>query len=596
MRRGEHALLVLILVAAALLRFAGLGQDLRRGSPTPDEWVNFVGPVSQMWDARSADPHVHSGYPGLFNWIVFLPMGLGERRGGEAGATVAGRSLVAAFATLNVLLVYLVARQPWGGGPALLAAALLAFSRSEVSEAHYITPDVLVVSAFLALLLTVRSERGGAWAGLWAGLGTAIKYSGVLLLPALAAELLAQRRVKRLALAGVCAALAFAAGAPFALLMKGDQQRGVREFVVYYFAPLVSGRALQAVPRQLAEVTAWIWINLGPLGVALALLAVVARPRRPLAGPAAALGASLAVLSFAGQVYPRHILLASTAATLLAGAGYAVLQRRSPSWAVALAAAVTLSVPLWRAARVAHGYTQPTELDEAADWIEAQGRPLRVATSLERLRLEGPVEVRAALPLWTWAAEPLGHFDLVVAPREVAGRLSGLRVLRTFERPGNAGGALLALAGARAAEPAWPPPAAARGTAPGGQRAFDGDAQSAWSAPPGPGWVEAEWDAARVLHAIEITVPGGEGYWPQRLRVFARRPGAPPEAAWTAVEGVAIRPARAALQQPPHGQILVLPEPVPADALRVERRDGKAWGLSEVRVFSPGAPAPDAPR
>lgn len=585
MRRLPVAILALILVAAALLRFVGLGRDVRRGSPTPDEWVNFVGPVGEMWNARSFDPHVHSGYPGLFNWVVFLPMGLASRQGGEAGATVAARAVVASFATLNVLLLYLVARKPWGDWAALLAAALLAFSRSEVSEAHFITPDVLVVSAFLALLLTARSERFGAFSGVWAGLGTAVKYSGVLLLPALLAELLAQRRYRRLGVAAACAGAAFAAAAPFALLVKRDQQRGVRELVTYYFAPVVSGRVLQTVPRQLVEVGAWIWINLGPLAVALAILSVFARPRRTLAGPAAMLAASLAVLSFAGQVYPRHILLASAAATLLAAAGFTVASRLVPVAGAALLAFATLSVPLWRAAQVARGYARPTELDDAAAWIEAQGRPLRVATSLERLRLDGAIEVRVGVPLWAWAAEPLGHFDVVVAPRDVASRLAALTVLRTFERPGNEGGAVLVLAGPRASEPAWPAPAATRGTAPGSEQAWDGDARSAWNAPKGPGWIEAEWKDARVLHAIEVTVPEGEGYWPQRLRLVARREGR-----WAPIEGIAIRPARAALQQPPHGQVFVLPEPLSADALRIERRDGERWGVSEVRVFSPAAP------
>ena len=623
MRRLPHVLFVAVLIAAAALRFTGLDQDIRRGSPTSDEWENFVGPVGLMWDARSADPNVHGGYPGLFNWVVFLPMGLGDRLGGEAGATLAARIVVAAFATANVLLLYLVVRRSWGAWAALLAAALLAFSRSEVSEAHFITPDLLVVSAFLALLLTARARPGSVWTGVWAGLGTAIKYSGVLLVPALLAELVAQRRVKRLLPAAICGGLAFAAAAPFALLMRRDQKRGVDEFVTYYFGPLVSGRFMETVPRQLGEVLSWIWINLGPVAAALALACALARPRRPLAGPVAVLGASLVVLSFAGQVYPRHILLASAAVTILAGAGFEAARQRLPRWAAALLAGAAVSVPFWRGLEVARGYARPTELDQAAAWIEAQGRPLRVATSLARLRLEGPVEVRTGLRLWEWPAEPLTHYDLVVAPRDVAGRLSGLEVLQTFEAHGNPGGAVIALAGGPTTEPGWPAPSAVRATAPGSERAWDGDEGTAWAAPAGPGWLEAEWADARPLHAIEVTVPAGEGYWPQRLRIQARRVGSagglgaqprsgvspqgpsagihfrrePPDAAWGPVDAIAIRPARAALQRPPHGQVYVLPEPLTAAALRIERRDGGRWGVAEVRVFSP-APAlrPDPPR
>ncbi len=587
MRRLPHVLLVAVLIAAAALRFVGLGQDIHRGSPTPDEWENFVGPVALMWDARSPDPNVHGGYPGLFNWVVFLPMGLGQRLGGEAGATLAARIVVASFATANVLLLYLLVRRSWGDWAALLAAALLACSRSEVSEAHFITPDVLVISAFLALLLTARAARPGrVWPGVWAGLGMAIKYSGVLLFPALAAELIAQRRFKRLLPAAVCGGLAFAAAAPFALLWRGDQKRGVGEFVAYYFGPLVGGRFLHTAPRQLTEVSAWLWVNLGPVAVALVLVSVFARPRRPLAAPAAVLGASLLVLSFAGQVYPRHILLASAAATILAGAGFEAARRRLPRAAAMALAAAAVIVPLGRGFAVTWGYAQPTDLDRAAAWIEGQARGLRVATSLTRLRLEGPIEVRTGLRLWEWPAEPLAHYDMVIAPRDVADRLRGLRVLQTFETRGNPGGAVIVLGGARAREPAWPPPAATRATAPGGERAWDGDEQTVWTAPAGPGWLEAEWPSARALHAIELTVPGGDGYWPQRLRLHARRA----DREWTPVDGIAIRPARAALQQPPHGQVYVLGQPLETDALRIERRDGSPWGISEVRVFSPYAP------
>lgn len=582
MRRLEHGALAVILAAAALLRFAGLGQDLRRGPPTPDEWENFVGPVRQMWDARSPDPNVHGGYPGFFNWIAFLPMGVGLRLDGEAGACLAGRALVAAFGTLNVLLLFLLVRPNWGAAAALVGAALLASSRSEVSEGRFITPDVLVVSAFFALALAAQARPPGSlWPGVFAGLGTAIKYSGVLLFPAVAAEIVSRRRWTRLLPAMACGALAFAVAAPFALLWRRDQKRGVGEFASYYFAPLMGGRLFESATRQVGEVLSWVWTNLGPVAAALALLCVLARPRRPLAAPAAVVLASLCALALAGQVYPRHVLLASAAATVLSAAGYAAVGGRLPRWAGALLAVAALAVPSWRGTRVALGYTRPTPLDAAAAWIEGQGRPLRVATSLERLRLEGPIEVRSAALLWEWPAEALAHYDLVVAPLDVAGRLRGAATVRSFADPRDPGGAILVLRATRPPERRWPSPARVSATAPGAERAWDGHDGTAWTAPPGAGWVQAEWDESRALHAIEVVAAPGEGHWPQRLAVMGRRDGS-----WAPLRALPIRPTRARAQQPPHGQELVLDAPVAVDALRIERRAGGEWGLAEVRVYS----------
>jgi hypothetical protein len=87
----------------------------------------------------------------------------------------------------------------------------------------------------------------------------------------------------------------------------------------------------------------------------------------------------------------------------------------------------------------------------------------------------------------------------------------------------------------------------------------------------------------RALHALEVTVPEGDGYWPQRLKVQARAPGG----AWVDVGGAAIRPQRTALQRPPHGQLWVLPAPITAGALRIARGDGRAWAISEVRLSGP---------
>jgi 4-amino-4-deoxy-L-arabinose transferase-like glycosyltransferase len=595
MSRLQRALLLALLLAAALLRGVGLDQDLRRGAPTPDEWTNFVGPVLRMWEARSLDPAVNGGYPGLFNWIVLLPMGLGARLGGEAGACLAGRVVVAAFSVLNVLLLFRLVRPDYGTGAALLGAALLAFSRSEVSEGRFLTPDVLVVTAFLLMLLAARREpaaeagpralRRDVLPGLCAGLAIAVKYSGVLLLPALAAEYAARRRLQRLLPAAAAVAVGFALAAPFALLWRRNQARGLDELLVYYFGPLLSGRLLLTMARQAREVFGWMSTNLGGAALLLAALCVLARPRRPLAAPAAALLASFLVLSLTGQVYPRHVLLASTAATLLAAAGWSALVARvgRGRGAQAILAALVLVVPAGRALAVARGYAQQTDLDRAAAFIEAQAEPARVATSLGRLRLSGAREVRAALSLWDLPPSALAEFDLVLAPRDVAARLTGLRVEQSYAPPGSPEAALDVLRPVAPLPAPWPPPARADGNAPGAERAWDGRLDTAWSAPEGAGWVEAAWPQARAVQIVEVVVPEGEGAWPQRLSLSARRSGGP----WAPLPVVTLRPGRSRLQQPPHGQVYAVTEPVTIDALRIERKPGAAWALAEVRLRGP---------
>jgi len=586
MSRLQRVLLGAVLLSALVLRAVGLDQDLRRGSPTPDELSNFAGPVLAMWEARSPDPTVNGGYPGLFNWLAFLPMGLGARLGGEAGAVLGGRVMVAAFSTLNVLLVFLLVRPAFGPGAGLLGAALLAVSRSEVSEAHFLTPDVLVVSAFLLMLILARrAGASGLGPGVCAGAGIAVKYSGVLLLPALAAELAAARRFRALLVAAAATGVAFAAAAPFALLMRHSQARGISELVAYYFGPRGGGGLLRAVPAQLAEVVGWIRANLGPAALALVPAAAWARPRRPLAAPLAALVAALGVLAFTAQVYPRHVLLASAATTLLAAAGWSALTRRLAVGAggQALLAALVLFVPASRAAAVARGYAQATDLDRAAAWIEGQAEPARVATSLGRLRLLGAREVRSALSLWDLPPAALAEFDFVVAPRDVTRRLRGVRVAQSFAPVSDPEAALDVLRAEAALPAPWPAPARAAGSAPGAEQAWDGRAETVWSAPEGPGWIEAQWTRARALELVEVTVPPGEGTWPQRLTVLARRGAGP----WAPLPVAALRPARSRLQQPPNGQAYAVTQPMAVDALRIERKPGPAWALAEVRARGP---------
>src|SRR5688500_17970712 len=116
---------------AAALRVAGIDHHLRYGSPDFDERNNFIDPVLRMWNVPTADPTVYFGYAGFFNWLIFLPVGLGKAWGGEVGAYVAARLVVALFGTLSVWLVYAASRRLTGETAALAAAALLAVARIE---------------------------------------------------------------------------------------------------------------------------------------------------------------------------------------------------------------------------------------------------------------------------------------------------------------------------------------------------------------------------------------------------------------------------------------------------------------------------------
>jgi hypothetical protein len=590
--RLTHAALAIVLCAAALLRFTGLDHGIRRGEPLPDEFENFISPVIGMWDRGTPDPDHRTGYPGFFNWLVFLPMGAGRRWDGVPGAALAGRALVAAFGTLNVFLMYRLLRPPWGAGAALLGAALLATSRADVSEAHAISPDVLIVTAFLAMGLALRARTPtSAWAGVWAGLGIAVKHTGVILFPALLAELLVRRELKKRLLPVLAAAgVAFVLAAPYALVPRSTPHGDAAHLARYYYDGFQGGSVISGVMTRVETVLGWIWWNLGVLGSLLAVAGLaLARPRRALVVPLTVILAALAVLSMpralglGGQVYPRHVLLASAAATVIAAAGYAAVAR-SRGVALVLAAGALIQ-PAWRSAGVAAAYARPGELDRAASWLETQGRPVRVATSLGWFRVNPPVELRTELTLAELTPETLAHYDLVVAPRRAAAALHGLALAEVFESPGHPDGALAVLRpAAPLADVAWPAPAATSATAPGADRAWDGDAGTAWTAPPGPGWVEARWDRPHALHAVEVVSAPGHGFWPQRLGLLGRT--GPDQ--WEPIEALPLRPTRTRGQQPPHGQVFVLPGERRFDGLRIERRKGEDWGLAEVRAFALG--------
>jgi 4-amino-4-deoxy-L-arabinose transferase-like glycosyltransferase len=332
------ALLAILLVAAAL-RFAGIGHHLARAGPEYDERTIFVEPVLRMWRTGSLDPTVYTGYAGFFNHLAAVPVAIGLRLGGERGAAAAARGLVAAFGVLSVALVHGLARRPAGPAAGLLAAALLAVSPLEVRSAHYVTPDVLVGTAMLAALLVLArspDHRAEAMAGALLGAATAVKYTGLVLVPAIVAERLTKGRARGVVRVAVAAALVFAACAPFALLQLHRQGTELTwALQSYYGRDAAANRFAQGDASAAAAPLLIVTGALGPVGCALALLSVLLfRPLRPVIPLVTVVVAALLALLPANLVFPRHLVPVAVVTPVLAALGWRAVAGRAARRAV----------------------------------------------------------------------------------------------------------------------------------------------------------------------------------------------------------------------------------------------------------------------
>jgi 4-amino-4-deoxy-L-arabinose transferase-like glycosyltransferase len=98
-----------------------------------------------------------------------------------------GRVTVALFGTLNIVLVYLIARRAYAVGAGLLAAAFLAVNVLHVDLSHKVNLDVVMTClASATLLVAIKLANGGSlrdyvWAAAFAALATTTKLPAVLL-------------------------------------------------------------------------------------------------------------------------------------------------------------------------------------------------------------------------------------------------------------------------------------------------------------------------------------------------------------------------------------------------------------------------------
>lgn len=435
-RRIQTVTLAVILLVAAGTRLAGIDHHLRRAGPDFDEANNFVEPIQRMWAKRTPDPTVYTGYPGFFNWVAFLPVGLGQRLGGEVGAFTGGRILVALCSIASVGLAFVLGRRMAGPAVGLLAAALLAVSRGEIRASHYITPDVLVATSGLLILCLAARPKIGSWqAALLGGIGglsVAVKYTGLFVVPAVVAAIAPQRRRLWLwLLAVVAAAAAFVVAAPYAVAgmgFGGEMGGGFSRAIADYFGTGYASNLLGSEGRGSAASVVWLLsLNLGVVGIALAVVgATLTRPWKAIAPAVAVVALGVAALVPAKLVYPRHVLAVSAVAAVLAALGVDVIARpfrgRRRSLLLAALTIALLAVPAWNGLRLAARYARTPAIDAAADWIEARNdSPWLVGTTLPRLWLDPDrFEVRSVAD--EAPREVLAHYPLLVLrPNEAAG-------------------------------------------------------------------------------------------------------------------------------------------------------------------------------
>ncbi len=605
--RSERVAWLLILVVAAALRFSGLAHHVVRGSPDFDEQNNFVRPIERMWREGTLDPTVYQGYAGFFNWLAAGPVRAGTLLAGHAGAYAAGRGVVACFALANVLLAGLLARRFAGPAAGLFAGALLALSRLDVRAAHYITPDVLVGSAVLGVLLLVDrdglSRRRDAGVAAAIGLGAAVKYTGLLAaVPAGAALLLRGGLLSRAPRMAMVAATTFAVAAPYALLELAERGTKMTGLLHYYGERPGLKDQSQDGPQGFWIALAYLQQGSGPMGLALAVAApLLFVDRKRLLPLVATVAAGMAAMAPAAFVYPRHVVPVAAAVAVLAGVGFAALVLRAGrgAWVAGLML-VAASLPLQArdSVRLTRHYLEPSAVDLAAEWLEAEAsRGGFVATSLPRLALAPErFDVRRLPELLAVSRAVLGQFDLLVAVgvKEAVG-LSGFPVLATFPSEDGLEQRLVTILGppVDARTDLLRVPIASTGASANVEQArlaVDGASASVWRAPAGPGYLELAFAGAVRPLRIEIETGPEPEAWPQRWRLTARSG----TGEWREFVSEFLRPANDEPQREgvPHGQVFAAGSAQSVTGLRLERPRGGPWSVAEIRVLVRDAEAP----
>ena len=208
---AHRAALLAVLLLAGALRLVGVRYGLPLPLLNPDE-ESLVPRAFALAHDGAADPGWYD-YPSLlFALLAPLQLLASEPSYGLA------RAVAVALGVAGVAATWWLGRRAYGRGAGLVGAAAVAVATTHVAYSRMAVTDVLLTLAItcaVALALAGRIE----WAGLAVGLAASAKYPGAIAaVPVAVAGLGAW---KRLGLAALAAAAAFALTSPFVVLHAG---------------------------------------------------------------------------------------------------------------------------------------------------------------------------------------------------------------------------------------------------------------------------------------------------------------------------------------------------------------------------------------
>jgi hypothetical protein len=607
--------LLAIVGLAAHLRFSGLAWGHRHPMHTDEQL--FVENVVAMLDAGDLD-HRFYRYPGLFMYLLaagIAPLGPEARHTNDA--YIAARGVVATFGVIHVAVLCYVVSRLVGEKAGLVAALMAAVSPVDVTTSHQVRPDVVMeVLGMLAILALRRlgpSLRGDVVAGLAIGLASAVKYTGLLLVPSyVLARLLAPGpRLRGMLVAGAVTIAVIIACTPYALLHAREYRAGPAfHFHQYYPGPLARAMVTDHVGYFLrGGVRA-----LGPLGaVALVAGAVILLRRSWRAWTPALLYpvTTVVVMATGSIVFPRYLLPSMGVVYMAAAVPFELLARTAPGSVLAALLTTATVAPLLRSSSdYVYLAAHESANDKVLDWILANvDRGARILETRAEANPGGTPGLMLGLPP--------GRYELVLRNQQAVDDLLPLiapRMDLVIMEPGMGWGALKTVYAAENAvgvrEVVLKAPArrleedlvdlraAALRTSDGRHdpRAMvDGDPTTAWStAGPlrGDEWIEATFPRPLRVARVELVT--------RRVPVDHD-----PELSVMADDGSGFQPVASVSARPPlreqatgrplSQELMLKPRPVRAVRILQTGRRAQPWDVAELRIAARRRPEEAAP-